>query len=242
MNPAEPGAQAVRLETVVTGTAANNFHNISQDGCLVSYTDWAGGGDLFIRDSDGKCLQDSSDPATPGTTQQRITNAGSWSESYSFASFPVLSHDGLSVAWLWWSEGGYYSLKVQALDGEDPRTLYQAKLGLAFYPTWSPDGKKIALSVPASARPNRIALIDVMSGALEILDFGTPPSGNIAFSPDGRYLLLDTLAHDGRPEQDPRTGQHYLAETFGPQQGDIFGCGHVDEQHDNDRQGADDCR
>jgi len=197
----KPRAETATIETVATGTAARTFENISHDGRLVSYTDWDGGGDLYVRDFAGERGTDLPDSlARVGDALRRITKSGSWSESSSFANHSVLSPDGRSVAWMWFNQDGF-ALKVQSIDGDEPITLYPAGR-VGFPPVWSPDGRQIALSISVPGGANKIALIDVEGGGFETLDVGTPPVGKLTYSPDGRHLMLETLTHEARPERD----------------------------------------
>ena len=197
----KPRAETATIETVATGTAASTFENISRDGRLVSYTDWDSGGDLYVRDFAGEYGPDLPDSLTRvGDALRRITKSGSWSESSSFANHSVLSPDGRSIAWMWYNQDGF-ALKVQSIDGDEPITLYQAGDD-QFPPVWSPDGRQIAMAISVPGGASKIALIDVEGGGLETLDVDTPPVGELAYSPDGKHLMLETLTHEARPERD----------------------------------------
>ncbi|MGB9612952.1 MAG: hypothetical protein ACPL4K_02085, partial [Candidatus Margulisiibacteriota bacterium] len=63
-----------------------------------------------------------------------------------------------------------------------------------FSPTFSPDGKKIAVAKYERGGRQKIYLVDVKSGKEEILNKHdlTSTEANPCFTPDGRYLLFDS--------------------------------------------------
>ena len=59
-----------------------------------------------------------------------------------------------------------------------------------FWPTWSPDGSRIAFGRKIG-NIDRIAVMEVVSGTTEVWNTGAAPAGHPRWSPDGRYLLFE---------------------------------------------------
>lgn len=105
----------------------------------------------------------------------------------------------------------------------------------AYDPVFSPDGSKLALSLAPTPLVDdrymfrRVAIIDPQSGEI-LVRFKNPGKlGDIAWSPDGRYLAIVS----GRDIHDPREGEIYLLPSGG---GDMVPVltdfnGHVDQIH-----------
>src|SRR5688572_14764120 len=179
--------------SVWTGEEADGFGTISPDARYLTYTDWANGGHLAIRDlSTG--------------TNHRLTDGGGSTQ------FSAISRDGRHVAYQWWVPNlppgldRLDHLRVAKLHGtaiSEPRSLLNNPdiMGAAPY-DWSPDNKWIAAGLVRRDRTNQIALVDAQTGSLRILkslDWKEP--NKIFFSPDGRYLAYDLMTSDARDER-----------------------------------------
>ena len=99
-----------------------------------------------------------------------------------------------------------YELRTVDTDGSNVRALYQQKSEMAFPLSWSPDGRSIAVGLVRDFyKSYDLGLISVADGSLKIVK--TPPllktgPGNMVFSPDGRYLIIDLPQKDGDPKHD----------------------------------------
>jgi Tol biopolymer transport system component len=195
------GLARVRLDTlpavarprsdwsVWAGQEADGFGTISPDGRWLTYTDWANGAALSVRD------------LTTGNNY-RLTSGGG-------TQFSAISKDGRQVAYEWYTDGNVgpavYELRIATLNAgkiSGERRLYQNDdvTGMAPY-DWSPDGKWIAVAVGRKDHVKQIGIVRVQDGALRVLkslDWKEPTK--IFFSPDSRYIGYD-LPTD---EQDQR--------------------------------------
>src|SRR5687768_10678594 len=175
--------------TLWSGADADGFGTISPGGRYFTFTDWANGAQLAIRD------------LVTGTNH-RLTNGGGSTQ------FSAISRDGKQVAFQWWLSdppGGDKpdQLRVGKLHGTsitEPRPLLNNPdiIGAAPY-DWSPDNKWIAAGLTRVDRTNQIALVDAQTGSLRILrslDWKVPTK--ILFSPDGRFIAYDLMTSDAR--------------------------------------------
>lgn len=175
-----------------SGEDADGFGTITPDGRYMTYTDWANGAQLAIRDlSTG--------------TNYRLTNGGGSTQ------FSAISKDGKQVAYQWWLPSSTQSaradqLRVAKLHGTtitDARPLLNNPdiIGAAPY-DWSPDNKWIAVGLTRQDRTNQLALVDAQTGSLRILkslDWKSPEK--IFFSRDGRFIAYDLMTNDDRNER-----------------------------------------
>ncbi len=106
-------------------------------------------------------------------------------------------------------------LAIMDQDGADHRFLTRGE-ALVLTPRFAPDGRSVAYLSYGYGRP-QVALIDLASGAEELLgDFGGM-TFSPRFSPDGRYLAF-TLADGGNSDlylYDRRTGERRRLTTGG---------------------------
>ena len=175
-----------------SGADADGFGTISPGGRYFTFTDWANGAQLAIRDLETG-------------TNHRLTNGDGSTQ------FSAISRDGKQVAFQWWlpdPAGGprMDQLRVAKLNGTsitDARPLLNNPdiIGAAPY-DWSPDNKWIATGLTRVDRTNQIALVDAQTGSLRILkslDWNQPTK--IFFSPDGRFIAYDLMTSDARDER-----------------------------------------
>lgn len=215
----EPGQPPVRL---------------TDDGFVEWIPSWSPDGErIYVnsdRDGSGRSQLYSVEVATGGVTQ--VTDLPD-----ARIIFPVLSPDGSRFAWI---EGADQSLRVHDLaTGEVRLVASQAYASNVGRPSWSPDGRFIAL---ADVRPfsrrfregrNLIRVIDVSSGADVFHEPGPLPAqlserfeAGPAWSPDGRWMAftMNSVLHvmpvepDGTPSGPARALTDHIADmpSWGP--------------------------
>jgi len=178
-----PGEETVSARRVWSGPEALDVTGSpSPDGRYLAFVDWSTG-DLAVRD----LVEQES---------RRLTDKGSWAESYEFAIYPVISWDGDRVAYAWHTgaDGDSWELRTIGLDGEDERAVYRNDDVVRSLSThgWSPDGRLILTVIQGFDRNHRIALVSAEDGSvrtLRSLDWRYPE--RLSFSPDGRFLAFD---------------------------------------------------
>jgi len=106
-------------------------------------------------------------------------------------------------------------LAIMDQDGANHRFLTRGE-ALVLTPRFAPDGRSVAFLSYGYATP-QVAVIDVVSGAEEVLGDFAGMTFSPRFSPDGRYLAL-TLAEGGNADlylYDRRTGERRRLTTGG---------------------------
>ncbi|MBM7775577.1 Tol biopolymer transport system component [Actinokineospora baliensis] len=167
----------------------------SRDGTQLAYaSDKAGTEDLYVRDvATGR--------------ERRVTSI----DGAEFA--PAWSPDGTTLAF---QDHANQTLTVDVATGAVTRVL-PGSFSVPGKPSWSADGKVLALAVTAAER-NQIQLVTPATGASKIVDPGqggsvsTRGDDGPVFSPDGRWLAysMDSVlwvlpvAPDGTPTGHPR--------------------------------------
>jgi Tol biopolymer transport system component len=188
----EKGTSQTSLRLVWEGPEVELMGAASPDGRYICYTDWETG-DLAIHDL-----------RTGG--KRRLTGQAKWDGSWVENS--RWSPDGKLIAYTW-DMGVKAELRIAGLDGVKPRILYQGE-GYPSVMDWSPDAKLILVVLYSSRGERSFALIDVSDGSVrDLKKTGLPTgfmSGQMKFSPDGRYIAfdlrndIDLLSTDGTTE------------------------------------------
>src|SRR3954464_1911109 len=110
---------------------------------------------------------------------------------------PVFSPDDKQIAFSG-THGGITDLYIVDADGKNLRQLTNDVYG-DMQPAWSPDGKRIAFATDRSPETNlavlkfskwRIAVMDIQSGAIDVLPNQGGLNLNPAWSPDGQQLAF----------------------------------------------------
>ena len=179
--------------SVWSGNDADGFGTITADGRYLTFTDWANGAQLALRD-------------LVAGVNYRLTDGGGGTQ------FSALSRDGKHVAYQWWVPSTAPvgerpdQLRVAKLNGtslSDVRILVNnAEITSAAPYDWSPDNKWLVVGLTRKDQTNQIALVDAQTGSpriLKSLDWKSPT--RIFFSPDGRYIAYDVMAGDDRNER-----------------------------------------
>jgi Tol biopolymer transport system component len=114
-------------------------------------------------------------------------------ELFSTGTFPAYSPDQRHIL-LAGGFGPVNTLKLINADGSDYHTVFTApKDAWILSPSWSPDGKTIALSIGGffarPVQPGQIALVDADGSNLRTLTHGDASSGFPSISPDGKKLV-----------------------------------------------------
>ncbi|MBI4472551.1 MAG: PD40 domain-containing protein [Acidobacteria bacterium] len=154
---------------------------ISADGRLMTYIDWATGGDLAVHDfATGR--------------DRRLSNR---TNDFDYMDTAAISRDGKQVAYTWYTANANRNeLRVASLEGAglpQSRLLFANEDVLWFQPfDWSPDGNWIAVQLTRQDRTGQLGLISARDGTLRVLKSSDWRGANqLFFSPDGKYLGFD---------------------------------------------------
>jgi TolB protein len=152
----------------------------SPDGRHLSFVD--SDGNLAIRDLETH-------------TVRALTSSAGGPAPGQFAYFSIFSRDSRQVAFAWFNDEGFYELRVVALDGSAPRTLYRNPEAGFVQPTaFSPDGDQILTLLFRRDNVSQIAMVSASDGAARVLrslDWFYPKK--IDLSPDGRFIVYDSM-------------------------------------------------
>ncbi len=173
-----------------TGPQVDTLGSISPDGQSLSFVDWETG-DLSLRNL-----------ATGAN--RRLTNKGSWNDSSEFALFSRISPDGRLIAYNWMKKNFGWEIRIAPLDGSPHRIVFSSDVNddYAHPEAWSPDGRQLAILIVTAER-NEIALVPAGGGPMRVLTASAPrPPSRVIFSPDGKYLALETPQGANEPERD----------------------------------------
>ena len=196
----EPPADTLPATTrrVWYGPSVDPQGSPSPDGLTYAHTHQATG-DIVLRDLESgelRYLTHNRAPYDPGT--------GYW---------PRFSRDGSQVAYSWHhsEDPANFELRIVDVSGGEPRIIYAEK------PTrwinvedWSPDGSTIGAGRIRSDGVIEALIISLADGSVRVLKeferyeehVGSAPAGVANFSPDGRFLVYDSPAGDGRTDRD----------------------------------------
>jgi len=160
----------------------------SPDGKYLSYVDWDTGDLAIFEISTGK--------------KRRLTNKGTWDESYEFAEYSRWSPDGRQIVYDWFNKNDYIEIRIIGLDGSGPRILYRnEEVDWIQTYDWSPDGNQILACFSYKEGTNHAVLISVDDGSVQVLKpfaddhvqlpFDDDFPRNMCFLPDGQYIVYD---------------------------------------------------
>jgi Tol biopolymer transport system component len=179
-----------RIKRLVESTTNPNFEELR---LLYSQSSFSNNGRMlaFTAQREGKDVMYLMDVASANVTR-RVDLPGIdaiWS--------PVWSPDDRQIAFSG-THGGVTDLYIVDTDGKNLRQLTNDEYG-DMQPAWSPDGKKIAFATDRGPETNlailkiskwRIAVLDLASGAIDVLPDQGGLNLNPAWSPDGQQLAF----------------------------------------------------
>ncbi|MFO7732372.1 MAG: tetratricopeptide repeat protein, partial [Candidatus Aminicenantes bacterium] len=184
--------QGLSARLLWSGPEAETVSHVSPDGRFLSFIEKESG-DLCIRDiASGK---------------QRVVVGKDRSEKpFEFPLTSCWSPDGRKLAYGWFNADNSVELRVVDTDGSNLQSLFRQKGEMAFPVAWSPDGRNIAVNLIKDLyKSYQVALISAKDGSVSILKTAklleTAP-GNMAFSSDGLYVLIDLPQSDRDPKHD----------------------------------------
>lgn len=187
------GDKEFKISPVLTVSEWLGFSAASIDGKYLSGVDWETGDLATYEIATGKT--------------RRLTNKGSWQESYECASSSVISPDSKLVAYAWEDQNSNVDLRLIGIDGSEPRILYRNEEVWIETADWSPDGKYILARIFREDQmyQTQLGLVSVANGSVRILKTLKaldPSLIGALFSTDGRYVAYhfppkeDTQEHD----------------------------------------------
>lgn len=131
---------------------------------------------------------------------------------------PVVSPSGSLIAYIRRIDGNY-ELVVRPQEGGLPRLLLENP-GPASAPCWSPEGKRLALSLFDPEQGLwRVAIVDVESNRVEMLKTGMRTALDPVWTGDGKSLWLVTVEPGSKT---PRLHSYSLETHTMTREGDIF--------------------
>jgi Tol biopolymer transport system component len=200
-----------RIKRLVESTLNPNFEELR---LLYSQSSFSNNGQMiaFTAQREGKDVMYLMDVAT--TSVKARIDLPSVDAIWS----PVWSPDDRQIAFSG-THGGITDLYIVDANGKNLRQLTNDEYG-DLQPAWSPDGKRLAFATDRGPETNlsilkfskwRIAVMDLQSGAIEVLPNQAGLNLNPAWSPDGRQLAF-VSDRTGIPNiflYDFNDGQHY---------------------------------
>lgn len=173
----------ISIRQVWSGTQTDDFGSASDDGVLLSFTEWETG-NLAVRN-------------LKTGENKMVSDDATWIDSIQYAEYSLISPDGKQFAYTWYYKNLNYQLRLIRGIGQKPVVLYSCK-GWDEYVTpgvWFSDDKRIIAQVSNNkSRSMQLILFNTLSGETEVLKEtapGLPFKANIALSSDERYLAFD---------------------------------------------------
>ena len=182
----------------------DNEADISPDGRWMAITEWDETGDLAVKDM------------STGEIKRLMAKSGTWKTAEAYVETPVFSPDLRQIAYLYWTgSDGHAQLRVMPneVSGkhrvlvDDPANHYYSVAG------WSPDGKRILVTIQKVDRTRTMAWVSAVDGTLTPLKslewrLPTPGVNRPQISRDGRYIAYSALALNPRSAMPPPERRH----------------------------------
>lgn len=182
-----PGADDIVARRVWAGDEVDVLGRPSRDGRWLSYVDWAGGGNLAIRD------------LRTGESRIVTDKQGGWAtDEYALRS--VFSPDGSRIVYQWWNPEAFaFDLYVAELESGETRRIVEADEGLGFVQPieWVAGGDDLLVLHRTPDGVWQLGFLGMSSAELRILrslDWRGPK--NVALSPDGDWIAYDLPRED----------------------------------------------
>ena len=181
------------IRKVLAGPGTDTLGAPSPDGKYLSMVDWTTG-DLAVRDlSKGK--------------NRRLTDKGSWTESWEMALFSAWSPDGKKIVYNWLNKEQHFDLRIVDVDNPEPRVLLAVgKRGYVHPFEWSPDSQNILALIARAPNTSQIGLISVEDGSFHVLkttnDNWQSNLPLFTFSHDGKYIAFSFLQDEDTQNRD----------------------------------------
>jgi Tol biopolymer transport system component len=183
----------LKTQKISSDPMVDSYAAISPDGRYVSFVDWRTG-DLAVYD-------------TQDGNRHRLTDKGSWKESFEMALRTRWSPDGRKIAYAWIGKDSR-DLRIVSMNDPNSRILVRSPYAdkKTYKETdchdWSPDGKQI-LALVSKDNLKQIVAISVEDGSIQtIKTLHKAEPINLRYSPDGRSIAYDYPAREGFPERD----------------------------------------
>lgn len=183
-------AQGLTARQVWSGRAVDTTGDVTPDGRLLSFVDWETG-DLAVRD-------------LTSSVTRKVTNKGTWTDSFEFALFSAFSPDASRVAYGWFTKAMTWELRTVPIDGGEARVVYADPGVIYMQPSsWTPDGTRVLSLLTRSDGSNQIALVSAADGSTRVvkrLDWRFPIAP--ALSPDGGFVAFDLQPSTASAQRD----------------------------------------
>lgn len=189
--PVHPLSDELVARRVWSGDDVGILGTPSPDGRWLSYVDWAGGGNLGVRD------------LRTGESRLLTDKEPGWSTS-DYALYSVFSRDGSRIAFQWWNpETWEHEIRIAGVEDGSVRTIYAPGNSAAYVEpkAWSPDGRRLlVLRGHVEDRTAEIGFMDVDDGAIEVVESLQPRSlYYMDLSPDGQWIAY-SVPRDTEPD------------------------------------------